>query len=114
MKSNLDFSESLKKKFFEDPALKVSPSQREAICHINGPCMVLAGPGSGKTFVITNRIRYLIEIGKIDPSEILIITFTKAAALEMQKRFGNMTDNRYNEVHFGTFHSLFYHIYLID
>ena len=110
MKSNLDFSESLKKKFFEDPALKVSPSQREAICHINGPCMVLAGPGSGKTFVITNRIRYLIEIGKIDPSEILIITFTKAAALEMQKRFGNMTDNRYNEVHFGTFHSLFYHI----
>ena len=49
--------------------------------------MVLAGPGSGKTFVIVERLRYLIEEYEVSPSSILVITFTKAAAIEMQQRF---------------------------
>ena len=62
-------------------------SQREAICHGDGPALVLAGPGSGKTTVITKRLQYLITAHHIPPQEILVVTFTKAAALEMQKRF---------------------------
>ena len=62
-------------------------SQEEAIHHENGPMMVLAGPGSGKTTVITHRTKYLIEECNIDPSHILVITFTRAAAREMQERF---------------------------
>ncbi len=72
--------------------------------------MVLAGPGSGKTFVITQRLKYLIEVCGADPSSILVITFTKAAALEMQHRFMKLTDSSYPEVSFGTFHSVFYQI----
>ena len=87
-----------------------NPAQLAAIRHINGPAMVLAGPGSGKTFVIIQRIRYLIENAGIDPQTILVITFTKAAALEMQSRFQKLTDQKYPEVHFGTFHSAFFQI----
>ena len=59
-----------------------SPAQQEAICFGEGTMLVLAGPGSGKTAVITQRIRYLVEERHIKPSDILTITFTKAAALE--------------------------------
>lgn len=79
----------------------------KAIMHANGPAMILAGPGSGKTFVIVRRLSRLIESG-VDPSKILVITFTKAAAIEMQIRFLKLTDNSYPEVSFGTFHSVFY------
>lgn len=82
----------------------------EAILHHRGPAMVLAGPGSGKTFVIVHRIRYLIEQYNVNPSSILVITFTKAAAMEMQQRFMKITDSAYPEVCFGTFHSVFYQI----
>lgn len=85
-------------------------AQLEAIRHDKGPAMVLAGPGSGKTFVITQRLKYLIEVCGADPSSILVITFTKAAALEMQHRFMKLTDSSYPEVSFGTFHSVFYQI----
>ena len=63
-----------------------SPAQQEAICFGEGTMLVLAGPGSGKTAVITQRIRYLVEERHITPSDILTITFTKAAALEMKRR----------------------------
>ena len=63
-----------------------SPAQQEAICFGEGTMLVLAGPGSGKTAVITQRIRYLVEERHITPSDILTITFTKAAALEMKQR----------------------------
>lgn len=72
--------------------------------------LVLAGPGSGKTFTITKRIQYLIEEHHVSPEHILVITFTKAAALEMQKRFYDMVgDGRYF-VRFGTFHAVFFQI----
>ena len=63
------------------------PSQREAIEHKDGPMMVLAGPGSGKTTVITHRVKHLVENCGVEPSSILVITFTRAAAREMQERF---------------------------
>lgn len=72
--------------------------------------MVIAGPGSGKTHVIAQRLRFMIEYQKIPPESILVITFTKAAALEMQRRFFKITDSSYPGVTFGTFHSIFYMI----
>lgn len=83
--------------------------QIRAIRHKDGPMLVLAGPGSGKTFVITHRIAYLISECKIPPNNILVITFTKAAALEMQAR-ANQLIGRSAYVSFGTFHSVFYQI----
>lgn len=83
--------------------------QIRAIRHKDGPMLVLAGPGSGKTFVITHRITYLISECKIPPNNILVITFTKAAALEMQAR-ANQLIGRSAYVSFGTFHSVFYQI----
>ena len=58
-----------------------------AIRHRDGPAMVLAGPGSGKTFVITQRLRYMIEEYGIPPQQILVVTFSKSAAIEMQTRY---------------------------
>ena len=64
-----------------------SDTQTQAIAHKDGPALVLAGPGSGKTTVITNRIVTLLERYHIPGSRILVITFTRAAAQEMQSRF---------------------------
>lgn len=85
-------------------------SQMEAIHHEKGPAMILAGPGSGKTTVITNRTKYLIETCHVDPARILVITFTKAAAQEMQERFSKLVGTEANRVTFGTFHSVFFRI----
>lgn len=84
-----------------------SPAQQEAICFGAGTMLVLAGPGSGKTAVITQRIRYLVEERHITPSDILTITFTKAAALEMKQRACQICRGAENAV-FGTFHSVFF------
>ncbi len=88
--------------------MQVSNAQHQAITHGAGPAIVLAGPGSGKTLVITQRVRYLIEAYHIRPQEILVITFTKAAAQEMQSRFQALSRQR--GVTFGTFHAVFFHI----
>lgn len=72
--------------------------------------LVLAGPGSGKTTVITHRTRYLIEQGGIRPEHILVITFTKAAASEMKLRFQVLMEGRGLPVSFGTFHGIFFQI----
>ncbi len=69
-----------------------------------------AGPGSGKTFVITQRILYLIEVQKVSPTSILVLTFSRAAAKEMQQRFLKKSGGRYQGVTFGTLHSVFYQI----
>lgn len=82
--------------------------QKQAVEHFQGPALVLAGPGSGKTRVITYRTQYLIEHYGVDPSTILVITFTKAAAMEMKQRFQSMTDRKYVTVNFGTFHAVFF------
>ncbi|MBR1471979.1 MAG: ATP-dependent helicase, partial [Lachnospiraceae bacterium] len=88
----------------------VNPEQAQAIRHKDGPMMVLAGPGSGKTFVITRRLRHMIEVHGIPPEEILVITFTKAAALEMQERFWKLMGDESVGVTFGTFHAVYFHI----
>ncbi|MDE6915824.1 MAG: UvrD-helicase domain-containing protein, partial [Lachnospiraceae bacterium] len=85
-------------------------AQHRAISHGAGAMLVLAGPGSGKTFVVTQRVKYLIEHHHVRPEDILVITFTKAAATEMQERFGKLSGGRNYPVHFGTFHSVFFQI----
>jgi len=85
-----------------------SSNQKKAIEHGAGPLMVLAGPGSGKTFVITHRIKYLIEGSGINPAHILVVTFSRAAAKEMKDRFEKLQGK--SHVTFGTFHSVFFSI----
>lgn len=85
-------------------------SQLEAIYHKDGPMMVLAGPGSGKTTVITHRVKYMVEQHGIEPGSILVITFTKAAAREMKQRFTALMGERHLPVSFGTFHAIFFTI----
>lgn len=95
---------------FRRPDQTGNPEQQRAIAHGAGPMMVLAGPGSGKTFVLTRRIAHLIGTHHINPSEILVITFTRAAAAEMQKRFLSLCEGTHPPVTFGTFHAVFYSI----
>ncbi|WP_158588649.1 ATP-dependent helicase [Butyrivibrio sp. X503] len=97
---------------FKDGSITLNAAQYEAITHKDGPAMILAGPGSGKTFVIVHRIKFLIENLGVMPSSVLVITFTRSAAYEMQQRFMKITDSSYPEVSFGTFHSIFYQILL--
>lgn len=87
---------------------KCNAAQREAASWEKGPLLVLAGPGSGKTFTIVKHIQFLIERG-ISPEKILVITFTKEAAKSMQNRFQASSDLFY-PVAFGTFHSIFFQI----
>lgn len=88
----------------------MNEAQQTAVKHNKGPMLVLAGPGSGKTMVITHRTRYLIEQYGVSASKILVITFTKAAAGEMRERFDKLTGGRYVGVNFGTFHAVFFKI----
>ena len=87
-----------------------SDSQRQAVSHADGPAIVLAGPGSGKTAVITARIDSLVNSLGIKEENILVVTFTKAAALEMRLRSKAMFNGRDTAVSFGTFHSVFFTI----
>lgn len=87
----------------------LNEAQRGAVTHGEGPLLLLAGPGSGKTFTITNRILYLLENGAA-PEQLLVITFTKEAALSMQRRFQESCGGKVYPVNFGTFHSCFYQI----
>lgn len=88
----------------------MNEAQRQAVLHGEGPVLLLAGPGSGKTFTITSRILCLLERG-VPPESVLVITFMKEAALSMQERFRRMCAcPAPYPVNFGTFHSVFYHI----
>ncbi|MCD7708720.1 MAG: ATP-dependent helicase [Clostridiales bacterium] len=87
--------------------MNFNPSQQEAISHKDGPMLVLAGPGSGKTAVITQRTINLIKNCGVRPEHILVITFTKAAATEMRQRFEKAMDGPAH-VTFGTFHAVFF------
>ncbi len=87
-----------------------SESQRRAVETSGKAALVLAGPGSGKTTVITARIRFLVETRHVPPHHILVITFTRAAAEEMRLRFQSMMEGKRLPVQFGTFHAVFFSI----
>ena len=90
--------------------MNLNASQMQAVRHFQGPCCVIAGPGSGKTAVITQRTYNLISEHQVDPGEILVVTFTKAAAMEMKQRFLALSGEERCRVTFGTFHAVFFTI----
>ena len=99
--------------------MELNKAQKDAVTHTYGPCMVVAGPGSGKTFVITSRIINMIKVKKINPKNIIVITFTKEAAMQMKRRFFihaekenliDTTEVKKADVTFGTFHAIYFEI----
>ena len=90
--------------------MSFSKAQNDAVTYGKGPLLVLAGPGSGKTLTIVNRIKYLIEQSQVRPEEILVITFTKYAAREMKQRFLSLMGQKNSPVTIGTFHGIYYGI----
>ncbi len=88
----------------------LNPQQREVVCHQDGPLLVLAGAGSGKTMAITHRIAWLIKVCGVHPLRILAITFTNKAAGEMKARVGALIGSVAQNMWIGTFHSMFVRI----
>ena len=84
----------------------LNPEQREAVLHIRGPLLILAGAGSGKTRVITSRIAYLVGDGHAEPHEVLAVTFTNKAAEEMRARVEALLGSECSGMWMSTFHSL--------
>ena len=89
--------------------MQLNNEQLAAVMHGDGPMLVLAGPGSGKTAVLVNRLKHLVRDACVDPYGILVLTFSRAAAGEMRERFEELAHASY-PVTFGTFHAIFYHI----
>ena len=84
----------------------LNDKQYEAVVNTDGPCLVIAGAGSGKTKVLTHKIAYLIAEKNVKPWDILAITFTNKAANEMKSRVENLIGNMANDMWIGTFHSI--------
>ena len=91
-------------------AKNFNSNQLKAVTYGKGPLLVAAGPGSGKTTVLTERIRFIVEQLHADPGSILVMTFSRAAAAEMRDRFMKMEVTGADKVCFGTFHSVFYRV----
>ena len=91
----------------------LNSNQKEAVIHEKGPCLVIAGAGSGKTRVLTYRIAHLIKNG-VDPFSILALTFTNKAAKEMKERIENIVGTEARSLWMGTFHSIFSRILRSD
>ena len=86
----------------------LNSEQKAAVSCVDGPVLIVAGAGSGKTRVLTSRIAYILEQKDLDPSRILALTFTKKAASEMKERIALMVGERKaRRLYMGTFHSVF-------
>ena len=85
---------------------ELNNKQKEAVLATVGPCLIIAGAGSGKTKVLTHKIAYLIKEKNILPWNILAITFTNKAANEMKTRTEKLLENDANDIWIGTFHSI--------
>lgn len=92
----------MKKNYLDD----LNTAQKEAVTYVEGPLLVYAGAGSGKTKVITYKIAYLIDAIKILPSQILAVTFTNKAAQEMKERTEKIINEEIKDLYIGTFHSI--------
>src|SRR6201997_4928619 len=84
----------------------LNPAQREAVEAIDGPVLVLAGAGTGKTRVLTTRLAHILALRRAWPSQILAVTFTNKAALEMRERLQRMIGESAEGLWLGTFHSI--------
>jgi len=89
-----------------DVLAELNPAQREAAEAIDGPVLILAGPGSGKTRVITHRVAYLITVCKVRPRHIMAVTFTNKAAREMEARLHRLVSSSVKDLTLGTFHAI--------
>ncbi len=89
-----------------DILAELNPAQREAIEAVSGPVLILAGPGSGKTRVITHRVAYLIKVCGVSPHRIMAVTFTNKAAREMKERLHQLVSSSVQDLTLGTFHAI--------